>query len=84
MPVEEYYVITNISSEGRDTSFKWNGAAAGSSISNTKTGAPFKEARLVTVQAETAAEAIAGVKQVFPGSITGTSFAILKSSLTSG
>jgi hypothetical protein len=84
MAIEEYMVIIEdqeLSSQFNPTS--WNGAATGAQVSEPG-GKPIKSCRAVRVQAESAAEAIKGAKQVFPGLVAGTSYGILKSSMTTG
>lgn len=86
MAIEEYVVL--VEDQEMSSPFKagttWNGAAAGASISEPAAMKPIKTAKIVRVQAESAAEAIRGVKQTFPTLITGTTYGILKSSLTTG
>jgi hypothetical protein len=86
MAIEEYVVL--VEDQELDSPFKsgttWNGAAAGAMISEPGAMKPLKTSRTVRVQAESAAEAIRGVKQTFPTMITGTTYAVLKSSLTTG
>jgi hypothetical protein len=85
MPLAEYVVIMEdqeLSSQFKASS--WNGAAAGAEVSEPGNGKPVKQARTVRVQAESVAEAINGAKQVFPGFVGGTTYGVLKSSLTTG
>ena len=84
MAIEEYVVIM----EDQDCvpvtpKLSWNGAAAGAEISEPGKGKPVKTARTVRVQAESAAEAINGAKQCFPGFVGGTTYGILKATLSS-
>jgi hypothetical protein len=82
MPIAEYWVLTNMESDGRREPFTWNGAAAGAQINDPKTGEAFKRCHLCVVEAESAEEAIHGVRQALPGNVQGKSYGILKSSLT--
>jgi hypothetical protein len=84
MAVEEYLVIAESQDEGPVLpKLTWNGAAANCEISEPVKGKPVKKATIVRVQAESATEALNGVKQCFPTLINGTTYGILKSSLTS-
>lgn len=80
MAIAEYAVIANVHSKGQNINRTWNGAAAGAQINDTN----YKKAQYIIVEAESAAEAIRGVKQLYPTVVTGTTFAVLKSSLTEG
>jgi hypothetical protein len=85
MAVEEYVVIM----EDQDCvpvqpKLAWVGAPAGCEISEPAKGKPVKTSRTVRVQAESAAEAIQGAKQCFPTFVGGTTYGILKASLTTG
>jgi hypothetical protein len=81
MPVEEYAVIAEpLSRGGRNEARSWNGAAAGAQIKDIN----VKTAKLLLVEAESAAEAIKGVKELYPTFITDTTKAILLSSMTTG
>lgn len=86
MAIEEYVVL--LEDQDLSSAFKsgttWNGAATGAMISEPSKGKPLKSARTVRVQAESAAEAIRGAKQTFPTLVTGTTYATLLSSLTTG
>jgi hypothetical protein len=79
LAVEEFVVVCP-ESGGRagETQRKWSGAAAGSFIndSNIKTGA------VVIVNAESAAEALAGIKQLYPGFYGAKALTVLKASMT--
>ncbi len=77
MPVAEYYVICDQEQVAAKTAPqpKWNGAAAGSEILSNKT------ARLITVNAESSAEALRGVKQLYPGWIKTKVIAVAKESV---
>jgi hypothetical protein len=85
MAIEEYYVLLGPSEEvAHIPSTTWNGAAAGAEIYEPKENKAIKNAKIVVVQAESAAEAIRGAKQVLPDLVSGGSYGILKSSLTTG
>lgn len=80
--VEEYYVFTNIESDVKQNAKAWNGAAANCQINDQKTSEPYKRCHLTVVEAESAEEAIHGVRQLAPGNVQGKSYGILKATLT--
>jgi hypothetical protein len=81
MALEEYVVVTEIASyDGRFIERTWNGAAAGANINDIN----HKTAKLIIVTAESAAEAILGVKQLYPTTVNDKCKAILLSSMTTG
>jgi hypothetical protein len=81
MAIAEYAVIAQPQSRGgRYQARTWNGAAAGAQILDIN----FKDAKYLIVEAESAAEAIVGVKQLYPTIITDTTKAVLLSSMTTG
>ena len=85
MAVEEYIVIM----EDEDSTpiqpkLTWNGALANCEISEPAKGKPVKTAKTIRVQAESAAEAITGAKQCLPGLVNGTTYGILKATLSTG
>jgi hypothetical protein len=85
MAVAEYVVIMeNTDVAAIQPKLTWNGALANCEISEPGSGKPVKTSVSVRVQAESAAEAITGAKQCFPGFVNGTIYGILKSSLTTG
>lgn len=86
MAIAEYVVILESEDEASvQPNLTWLGAAAaGCEISEPGKNKPIKTATVVRVQAESAAEAITGAKQCFPGFVNGTTYGILKSSLTTG
>lgn len=85
MAIEEYFVVMGDEEKvAHTTPIVWNGAVAGAEIAEPKALKPIKNATVVIVQAESAAEAIKGAKQSLPGYQSGTTYGILKSSLTTG
>lgn len=82
MAVEKYIVSwgAQASGSGRKRIVTWNGAAAGSQLDESFT----KTAHVATIEAESAAEAIHAVRQLFPGQQNTTAFAVLESSVTTG
>ncbi len=82
MAVEEYYVLLGVrDSEVAAPNLKWNGAVAGAYIGQPGKNKPVKDCKVIAVQAESAAEAITGARQSFPGMSSGPVFAKLKSEL---
>lgn len=82
MAVEKYIVSwgAQAAGSGRKRNVTWGGAAAGSKLDESFT----KKAFVATIEAESTAEAIRGVKQLYPGEITTTCFSVLESSITTG
>jgi len=85
MAVTEYMVIAEEQTAGSQYApTAWSGAAAGCEIAEPSTNKPIKKATTVRVQAESAEEAIRGVKELMPTLISGTTYAKKLSELTSG
>jgi hypothetical protein len=81
MAIEKYVVIAGLQSAGgRFIERSWNGAAAGASVNDIDK----KDAKAIYVNAESAAEAIRGARQLYPTVITDTVKAVLVSSMTEG
>lgn len=79
MALATYYVILDQESIGHVAPVpKWSGAAAGSEIT------ALKSARFITVTAESAAEAIRGVKAQYPGWVKSTVLGVAASEVTEG
>lgn len=80
MAIASYYVICDQESiMGHSIPQpKWNGAAAESQIIS------LRSARLVTVEAESVAEAIRGVRELYGGWIKTTVLGVAKASVTEG
>lgn len=80
MAIEAYLVICDqeeIAGRTRPQP-KWNGAAAGAEVSSLRT------ARVVTVEAESVAEAIRAVRQLYGGWIKTTVMSAAKTAFTEG
>ena len=83
MAIEEYYVVaTEQEVVAHAQKLTWNGAVTNAEIAQPSSGKPVKSGHVFHVQAESAEEAIHGVRQVFPGFVSGKCFGILKSSTT--
>lgn len=79
MALSTYYVILDQESIGHLTPVpKWNGAAAGSEIT------ALKSARLISVTAESTAEAIRGVKAQYGGWVKGAVLGVATASVEEG
>lgn len=80
--VSEYIVnyANQAAGSGHKRVLTWNGSAAGSSLDESFT----KKSMTAVVSAESTTEALAAIKQLYPGSITEGGFAVLKSSVTLG
>ena len=82
MAVEEYFVLIGLhDAVPGPIEFKWNGAAAGSYIGEPSKSKPFKEAKVIVVNAESVTEAITGARQAFPGSSGTPAYTALVSNL---
>jgi hypothetical protein len=80
--VEEYFVLIGLhDNQSVPKEFKWSGAATGAYIGEPSKNKAFKEAKVVVVQAESAAEAITGARQTYPGSSGTPAYAALLSNL---
>ena len=72
---------TSASGSGHKRTLTWNGAAnTGCNLDESFT----KICKVAVVNAESAAEALTAIKQLYPGQVTEGGFAVLKSSVTAG
>lgn len=80
MALASYYIILDQESLGGKMlpATPWNGAAAGSEVT------ALKSARLLTVTAESAAEAIRGVKSQYGGWVKGPVLGVATASVEEG
>jgi hypothetical protein len=76
--IEEYLVLAELEkSQPGVISRTWNGAKAGAQIMDPN----IKKAKVFIVEAESNAEALTGVRQLYGGSVTGK-MTVVKKSLT--
>lgn len=81
--IEEYWVFLDIQEAAPPTAGKivFNGAATGAYVGEPGKGKVVKAAKVIAVQAESAAEAIKGARVTYPSMNTAQAFAKLKSEL---
>lgn len=78
MAIEEYVTVYNLqSSGGRNIPRTWNGAKAGAQVNDNN----LRVARYAIVEAESAAEAANGIKQLYGGNVTGKVTVVKKSAV---
>lgn len=78
MAIEEFICVYDIkSSGGRPIQRTWNGAAAGAQVSDSN----LRTARYAIVEAESAAEAVRGINQLYGGHVSGKITVVKKSAV---